>query len=73
MSLITNLFISNEKIRRRTKPAKLLTSVSKSMFVRMDIYKIYLRLAVLNEVGKILINPRVDNNLIKGNEFLKSL
>ena len=48
-------------------------NVSKSMFVGMDVHKNYLQVAVLDEKGKILNNSRVDNNLIKVNEFFDSL
>jgi transposase len=47
--------------------------VSKSMFVGMDVHKNYLQVAVLDEKGKILNNSRVDNNMIKVNEFFDSL
>jgi hypothetical protein len=43
------------------------------MFVGMDVHKNYLQIAVLDEKGKILSNSRVDNNLIKVNEFFDSL
>ena len=43
------------------------------MFVGMDVHKNYLQVAVLDEKGKILNNSRVDNNLIKVNEFFDSL
>jgi hypothetical protein len=43
------------------------------MFVGMDVHKNYLQVAVLDENGKILNNSRVDNNLIKVNEFFDSL
>jgi hypothetical protein len=39
----------------------------------MDVHKNYLQLAVLDEKGKVLNNSRVDNNLIKVNEFFDSL
>jgi len=39
------------------------------MFVGMDVHKNYLQVAVLDERGKILNNSRVDNNLIKVNDF----
>jgi hypothetical protein len=48
-------------------------NVSKSMFVGMDVHKNYLQVAVLDEKGKILNNSRVDNNLIKVNEFFDTL
>jgi transposase len=48
-------------------------NVSKSMFVGMDVHKNYLQVAVLDEKGKILNNSRVDNNMIKVNEFFDSL
>ncbi len=35
----------------------------------MDVHKNYLQVAVLDEKGKILNNSRVDNDLIKVNEF----
>ena len=47
--------------------------VFKSMFVGMDVHKNYLQVAVLDEKGKILNNSRVDNNLIKVNDFFDSL
>jgi hypothetical protein len=34
------------------------------MFVGMDVHKNYLQVAVLDEKGKVLINSRVDDNLI---------
>jgi transposase len=43
------------------------------MFVGMDVHKNYLQVAVLDEKGKVLNNSRVDNNLIKVNEFFDSL
>jgi len=43
------------------------------MFVGMDVHKNYLQVAVLDEKGKILNNSRVDNNLIKVNDFFDSL
>ena len=48
-------------------------NISKSMFVGMDVHKNYLQVAVLDEKGKILNNSRVDNNMIKVNEFFDSL
>ena len=48
-------------------------SVFKSMFVGMDVHKNYLQVAVLDEKGKILNNSRVDNNMMKVNEFFDSL
>ena len=39
----------------------------------MDVHKNYLQVAVLDENGKILNNSRVDNNLIKVNEFFDGL
>lgn len=48
-------------------------SVFKNMFVGMDVHKNYLQVAVLDERGKILNNSRVDNNLIKVNEFFDTL
>jgi len=48
-------------------------NVSKSMFVGMDVHKNYLQVAVLDEKGKVLNNSRVDNNLIKVNEFFDRL
>ena len=39
----------------------------------MDVHKNYLRVAVLDEKGKVLNNSRVDNNLVKVNEFFDSL
>jgi hypothetical protein len=42
------------------------------MFVGMDVHKNYLQV-VLDEKGKILNNSRVDNNMIKVNEFFDSL
>ena len=48
-------------------------NVFKSMFVGMDVHKNYLQVAVLDEKGKILNNSRVDNNLIKVNEFFDSV
>jgi transposase len=48
-------------------------NVSKSMFVGMDVHKNYLQVAVLDERGKVLNNSRVDNNLIKVNEFFDGL
>ncbi|MGB8937328.1 MAG: transposase [Candidatus Nitrosopolaris sp.] len=47
--------------------------VSKSMFEGMDVHKNYLQVAVLDERGKVLNNSRVDNNLIKVNEFFDGL
>jgi transposase len=47
--------------------------VFKNMFVGMDVHKNYLQVAVLDEKGKVLNNSRVDNNLIKVNEFFDSL
>ncbi len=43
------------------------------MFVGIDVHKNYLQVAVLDEKGKVLDNSRVDNNLIKVNEFFDSL
>ena len=48
-------------------------NVFKSMFVGMGVHKNYLQVVVLDEKGKILNNSRVDNNLIKVNEFFDSL
>ena len=45
----------------------------KNMFVGMDVHKNYLHVAVLDEKGKVLNNSRVENNLIKVNEFFNSL
>jgi hypothetical protein len=47
-------------------------NVSKSMFVGMNVHKNYLQ-AFLDEKGKVLNNSRVDNNLIKVNEFFDRL
>ena len=47
--------------------------VFKNMFVGMDVHKNYLQVAILDEKGKVLNNSRVDNNLIKVNEFFDSL
>jgi transposase len=47
--------------------------VFKNMFVGMDVHKNYLQVAVLDEKRKVLNNSRVDNNLIKVNEFFDSL
>jgi hypothetical protein len=44
-------------------------TVFKNMFVGMDVHKNYLQVAVLDEKGKVVSNSRVDNNLIKVNEF----
>jgi transposase len=41
--------------------------------VGMDVHKNYLQVAVLDERGKVLNNSRVDNNLIKVNEFFDGL
>jgi transposase len=46
-------------------------NVSKSMFV--GVHKNYLQVAALDEKGKVLNNSRVDNNLIKVNEFFDRL
>jgi transposase len=43
------------------------------MFVGMDVHKNYLQVAVLDEKEKVLNNSRVDNNLIKVNEFFDRL
>src|SRR5215468_11203892 len=43
------------------------------MFVGMDVHKNYLQVAVLDEKGKVVSNSRVDNNLIKVNEFFDTL
>jgi transposase len=43
------------------------------MFVGMDVHKNYLQVAVLDEKGKVLNNSRVDNNLIKVNDFFDRL
>ena len=48
-------------------------SVFKNMFVGMDVHKNYLQVAVLNEKGKVLNNSRIDNNLMKVNEFFDRL
>ena len=48
-------------------------SVFKNMFVGMDVHKNYLQVAVLDEKGKVVSNSRVDNNLIKVNEFFDTL
>jgi transposase len=48
-------------------------NVFKCMFVGMDVHKNYLQVAVLDEKGKVLNNSRVDNNLIKVNEFFDDL
>ena len=48
-------------------------NVFKNMFVGMDVHKNYLQIAVLDEKGKVLNNSRVDNNLIKVNEFFDRL
>ncbi|MGA9150526.1 MAG: hypothetical protein WBZ36_08105 [Candidatus Nitrosopolaris sp.] len=45
-------------------------NVFKSMFVGMDVHKNYLQVAVLDEKGEV---SRVDNNLVKVNEFFDSL
>ena len=45
--------------------------VFKNVFVGMDVHKNYLQVAVLDEKGKVLNNSRVDNNLIKVNEFFE--
>lgn len=34
-----------------------------SMFVGMDLHKNYLQIAVMDEKGKVLRNPRIDNDL----------
>lgn len=47
--------------------------VCNDMFVRMDVHKNYLQVAVLDEKGKILNNSRVDNNLAKVSEFFDNL
>ena len=39
----------------------------------MDVHKNYLQVAVLDEKGKVVNNSRVDNNLIKVNEFFDRL
>jgi hypothetical protein len=39
----------------------------------MDVHKIYLQVAVLDEKGKVLNNSRVDNNLIKVNGFFDTV
>ena len=39
----------------------------------MDVHKKYLQVKVLDEMGKIVNNSRVDNKLIKVNEFFDSL
>ncbi|MGA9843228.1 MAG: hypothetical protein WBQ25_13020 [Nitrososphaeraceae archaeon] len=39
----------------------------------MDVHKNYPKVAMLGENGNILNNSRVDNNLIKVNEFFDSL
>jgi hypothetical protein len=43
------------------------------MFVGMDVHKKYLQVKVLDEMGKIVNNSRVDNKLIKVNESFDSL
>lgn len=43
------------------------------MFVGMDVHKNYLQIAVLDENGKVLNNSRVDNTLIKVNEFFDTV
>jgi hypothetical protein len=48
-------------------------TVFKNMFVGMDVHKNYLQVAVLDEKGKVMSNSRVDNNLIKVNEFFDTL
>ena len=48
-------------------------TVFKNMFVGMDVHKNYLQVAVLDEKGKVVNNSRVDNNLIKVNEFFDRL
>ena len=48
-------------------------NVFKGTFVGMDVHKNYLQVAVLDEKGNILNNSRVENNLIKVNEFFDSL
>jgi transposase len=48
-------------------------NVSKNMSVGMDVHKNYLQVAVLDEKGKVLNNSRVDDNLIKVNEFFDRL
>lgn len=47
--------------------------VCNDMFVGMDVHKNYLKVAVLDEKGKVLNNSRVDNNLAKVSEFFDSL
>lgn len=39
--------------------------VCNDMFVGMDVHKNYLKVAVLDEKGKVLNNSRVDNNLAR--------
>jgi transposase len=48
-------------------------TVFKNMFVGMDVHKNYLQVAVLDEKGKVLNNSRIDNNLMKVNEFFDRL
>jgi transposase len=48
-------------------------TVSRNMFLGMDVHKSHLQVAVLDEKGKVMSNSRVDNNLIKVNEFFDTL
>jgi hypothetical protein len=48
-------------------------TVFKNMFVGMDVHKNYLQVAVFDEKGKVVSNSRVDNTLIKVNEFFDTL
>jgi len=43
------------------------------MFVGMDLHKIYLQIAVMNEKGKVLENSKIDNNLKQVGEFFDNL
>jgi transposase len=45
----------------------------KNIFVGMGVHKNYLQVAVLDEKGKVLNNSRIDNNLMKVNEFFDRL
>lgn len=59
-------------MNRSNKP-KTDSSLYESMFVGMDVHKNYLQIAVLDENGKVLNNSRVDNTLIKVNEFFDTV
>ena len=48
-------------------------SIFKNIFVRMDVHKNYLQVAVLDEKGKVLNNSRVDNTLMKSSFFRTTL